>query len=122
MNQLSQPSEATPLMATDLALTAADFESSVLQSPIPVLIDFWAAWCGPCRLIAPHVEELATEYAGRAKVFKVDVDANGEIAERFGIMSIPTLLIFKDGKLFDQMVGAGTKQQIASFLDRALTG
>ena len=107
-------------MATELALTTADFEAEVLNSSVPVLIDFWAAWCGPCRLIAPHVEALASEYAGKAKVFKVDVDEQGELAERFGILSIPTLLVFKNGKLFDQMVGAGSKQQIAAVLDRAI--
>lgn len=107
-------------MAEDLALSTADFETQVIQSEVPVLIDFWAAWCGPCRMIAPHIEAIAKEYQGRAKVFKVDVDAEGELANRFGIMSIPTLLVFKDGKLFDQMVGASGKQQIAAVLDRAL--
>ncbi len=107
-------------MAAELALTGQDFESKVIKSEVPVLIDFWAEWCGPCRMIGPYIEALATEYNGKAKVYKVDVDAEGELAMRFGVMSIPTLLIFKDGKLFDQMVGASSKQQIASVLERAL--
>lgn len=107
-------------MATDLALSNSEFEEKVLNSDIPVLIDFWAEWCGPCRMIAPHIEALAKEYEGKAKVYKVDVDTEGELAMKFGVMSIPTLLIFKDGKLFDQMNGAAGKQQIAAVLDRAL--
>ncbi|MGI8922636.1 MAG: thioredoxin [Fimbriimonadales bacterium] len=107
-------------MATELALSAANFETEVLQSNLPVLLDFWAEWCGPCRMIAPHVEALATEYAGKAKIFKIDVDAEGELAMRYGVMSIPTLMVFKEGKLFDQMVGAASKEQIKAVLDRAL--
>ena len=107
-------------MAAELALKGQDFEAKVIKSDVPVLVDFWAEWCGPCRLIGPHIEALATEYNGKARVFKVDVDSEGELAMRFGVMSIPTLLIFKDGKLFDQMVGASSKQQIASVLERAL--
>jgi thioredoxin 1 len=107
-------------MTADLALRTSDFEAEVLNSNIPVLIDFWAAWCGPCRIIAPHVEAIAQEYQGKAKVFKVDVDAEVELAERFGVMSIPTLLIFKGGQLFDQIVGAVGKDQIKAVLDRAL--
>ena len=107
-------------MTAELALTGQDFESKVIKSDVPVLVDFWAEWCGPCRMIGPYIEALATEYTGKAKVYKVDVDAEGELAMRFGVMSIPTLLIFKDGKLFDQMVGASSKQQIASVLERAL--
>jgi len=107
-------------MTAELALTGQDFESKVIKSDVPVLVDFLAEWCGPCRMIGPYIEALATEYTGKAKVYKVDVDAEGELAMRFGVMSIPTLLIFKDGKLFDQMVGASSKQQIASVLERAL--
>ncbi|MBA3725116.1 MAG: thioredoxin [Armatimonadetes bacterium] len=107
-------------MAIELALSTADFETEVLQSNVPVLLDFWAEWCGPCRMIAPHVEALASEYAGKAKIFKIDVDAEGDLAMRYGVMSIPTLMVFKEGKLFDQMVGAASKEQIKAVLDRAL--
>ena len=107
-------------MATELALKTSDFETEVLQSQVPVLVDFWAAWCGPCRLIAPHVEAISQEYAGKAKVFKVDVDAEADLAGRYGVMSIPTLLIFKDGQLADQIVGAVPKEQIKASLDRVI--
>lgn len=86
--------------------TAADFDAAVLQSPEPVLVDFWATWCGPCRRLAPVVEQLATEYAGALRVAKVDVDAQPEVAQRYGIQSIPTLLFFKRGAVVDQAVGA----------------
>ncbi len=107
-------------MATELALSTADFESKVLQSEVPVLIDFWAEWCGPCRAIAPFVEQIASEYNGRAKVFKVDVDNEPELAGRFGVMSIPTLLVFKDGQRVGQLIGAVPKQRIAELIDRHL--
>lgn len=105
-------------MSTTLALSAADFEREVLNSDVPVLLDFWAEWCGPCKAIGPAVEELAQEYAGRAKVYKVNVDEEGDLAMRFGIMSIPSLLIFKGGKKVDQMVGAVPKAKLAEFLSR----
>lgn len=105
---------------TDLALKASDFETEVLQSPIPVLLDFWAEWCGPCRLIGPHVEAIANEYAGKAKVYKIDVDSEGELAMRFGVMSIPTLIVIKGGQEVDRMTGAGSKEQIVAMLERAL--
>lgn len=107
-------------MASNLALSSNDFKAQVLESDVPVLVDFWAEWCAPCKMIGPSIEELATEYAGRAKVFKVDVDQAGELASSLGIMSIPALLVFKGGKVVDQMVGAAPKPQIAAFLDRAL--
>ena len=107
-------------MASNLAIAGADFEKNVLQSDVPVLVDFWAEWCGPCKAIGPSIEQLATEYAGRAKVYKVDVDREGEIAQRYGIMSIPALLVFKGGKVVDQMVGALPKQHIAALIERAL--
>ena len=108
-------------MAADLAINnTTEFQEKVLGSDVPVLVDFWAPWCGPCRAIAPAVEELATEYAGKAKVFKIDVDQVGEVAQNYGVMSIPALLVFKGGKVVDKQVGAGPKSQIAALLDRAL--
>jgi thioredoxin 1 len=108
-------------MASDLAInTAAEFQEKVLNSDVPVLVDFWAPWCGPCKMIGPSVEELATEYAGKAKVFKVDVDVNGEVAQNYGIMSIPALLVFKGGKVVDKQVGAAPKAALAGLIDRAL--
>ncbi len=104
----------------NLAITTAEFDSQVLQSDQPVLIDFWATWCGPCRLIAPAVEELANDYAGKAKVFKVDVDQEGELAMKYGIMSIPAILVFKGGQVVDQHVGNAPKAHLAALLDRHL--
>lgn len=107
-------------MGANLAISSTEFSEKVLNSEVPVLVDFWAEWCGPCKMIGPSVEQIATEYDGRAKVFKVDVDSNGDIASQYGIMSIPALLVFKGGKVVDQMVGAAPKAQIAALLDRAL--
>ncbi len=107
-------------MSADLAVTTAEFDNKVLQSDVPVLVDFWAEWCGPCKAIAPHVEALAQEYSGKARIYKVDVDQDPDIAVRFGVMNIPTLLLFKDGQVVDHMVGAEPKQKIAAMLDRAL--
>jgi len=104
----------------DLAVTSNEFNDKVLGAEVPVLVDFWAEWCGPCKAIGPSVEQLATEYAGRAKVVKVDVDSEGELATRYGVMSIPALLVFKGGKVVDQMIGAAPKAQIAALIDRAL--
>jgi thioredoxin 1 len=107
-------------MAENLAVTSNEFNENVLSSDVPVLVDFWAEWCGPCKAIGPSVEQLAAEYAGRAKVVKVDVDREGELATRYGVMSIPALLVFKGGKVVDSMVGAAPKAQIAALIDRAL--
>lgn len=107
-------------MASELNLNGADFQSKVLNSDIPVLVDFWAEWCGPCKAIGPSIEALASEYAGKAAVYKVDVDQNSDIASNFGVASIPALLIFKGGKVVDQMIGSGPKNAIAALIDRNL--
>ena len=99
-----------------VTITDANFESEVIKSNIPVLIDFWATWCGPCKAIAPIVEDLAKEYDGKVKIGKVDVDDNQQTAIKYGIRSIPTLLIFKDGKLNSTIVGAVPKAQIVQKL------
>ena len=101
----------------EITLTQENFEQEVLQSPVPVLVDFWATWCGPCRMIAPVVAEIAEEVAGRAKVGKVNVDEEPELAQQYGIMSIPSLLVFKNGKLVQQAVGVRPKAAIAAMLD-----
>lgn len=101
-------------------VTDADFEAAVLQSGKPALVDFWAPWCGPCRIIGPIVEELAPSYQGRAVIAKMNVDDNPMVAQRFGITSIPTLMMFKNGKLVDRAVGAMPKAELQKFIDRNL--
>ncbi|MCS6776690.1 MAG: thioredoxin [Chloroherpetonaceae bacterium] len=107
-------------MGQAIDFSSANFEEQVLKSPIPVLVDFWASWCGPCQMIKPHIDAIAEEYAGRVRVGKVNLDEEREIAERYDIMSIPTLLFFKDGKVVDQIVGAVPKSTIASKLENLL--
>ncbi|MFH1571280.1 MAG: thioredoxin [Gemmatimonadota bacterium] len=107
-------------MSSAQELTAANFDNEVARAETPVLVDFWAAWCGPCRMVGPIVDELAREYAGRLKVGKVDVDAEPRLAAHFGIQSIPTLLVFSDGQIVDQIVGAAPKAQLAARLERVL--
>jgi thioredoxin 1 len=103
-----------------LEITDANFEEIVLKSDKPVLVDFWAEWCGPCRMVGPIVEEISNEYQGRAVVGKVDVDSNPNTSMQFGIRNIPTLLIFKGGKLVDKQVGAAPKQALTQKLDAHL--
>jgi thioredoxin 1 len=108
-------------MAANLNLSGrGDFDEKVLKSDVPVLVDFWAEWCGPCKAIGPAVEQIATEYEGKAKVYKINVDHDSDIASDYGVLSIPALFVFKDGKVVDKQIGAGPKHQIAGLLDRAL--
>ncbi|MGA3286567.1 MAG: thioredoxin [Bacteroidota bacterium] len=103
-----------------MELTEETFEQEVLKATIPVLVDFWAAWCGPCKVIAPMVEELATEYEGKLKIGKVDVDNHQKIAMQYGIRSIPTLLMFKGGKVVEQIIGAAPKKTLVEKLSKHL--
>ena len=100
--------------------TDSSFESDVLQSDIPALVDFWAAWYGPCKMIAPLLDELSTEYAGRVKICKVDVDTSPETAAKFNVRGIPTLLVFKNGTVEATKVGALSKAQLVEFVDSIL--
>ncbi len=104
-----------------LEVTDDSFASEVLNSELPVLVDFWAEWCGPCKMVSPIVEELSNEYNGKVKVAKLDVDSNPQTATNYGIRGIPTLLMFKDGSAVDQIVGAVPKTQIAERLDKIIT-
>jgi thioredoxin 1 len=103
-----------------IEITDANFEQ-LIQSDKPVLIDFWAEWCGPCRMVGPVVEELASEYEGRAIVGKLDVDANPQVSGKLGVRSIPTLLVFKNGQLIDKQIGAVPKHVLAQKLEAHLT-
>ena len=105
-------------MTKPLELTSSNFETEVIKSELPVVVDFWATWCGPCRMIAPIVEELAQSYQGRAKIAKLDVDANQDVAMKYKILSIPNVLFFKDGKIVDQIIGAVPKKQFTEKLEK----
>src|SRR5690242_19265460 len=101
-----------------ITLTQANFAAEVLQSPQPVLVDFWAEWCGPCKMLGPILDELAEEYLGRVKIGKVNVDDSQALAAQFGIRSIPTLLLFHQGQIADQLVGLRSKRELVASFDR----
>ncbi|MDK2991050.1 MAG: thioredoxin 1 [Clostridiales bacterium] len=103
-----------------ITLTADNFDDEVLKSDKPVLVDFWAAWCGPCRMVSPIIDELAADYAGKIKVGKVNVDEQRSIAERYRIMSIPTIYLFKNGQPVDKIIGARPKADFERFIQQAL--
>jgi thioredoxin 1 len=110
-------------MATEniVTLTVSNFDPEVIKSSTPVLVDFWAEWCGPCKMVAPILDELATEYNGKVKIGKVNIDDHQPLAAQYGIRAIPTLLIFKQGQVVDQVVGLRSKKDFKIKLDRALT-
>ncbi|MBM4288103.1 MAG: thioredoxin [Deltaproteobacteria bacterium] len=107
-------------MAELLQVTDGDFEQEILKSDIPALVDFWAAWCGPCRAIAPVVQELANDYVGKVKVAKMNVDENSKTPVKYGIRAIPTLILFKNGNVVDQITGAVSKTQIENAIKKML--
>src|SRR6266478_4091599 len=113
--------ERTEMASADVAVFTDDnFQSEVLGSKDPVLVDFWAAWCGPCRSLAPLVDQLAAEYKGKLKVGKLDVDAHQNVPQKYGVMSIPTLLLFKNGQVADQIVGAVPKSKLDAMVKRSI--
>lgn len=107
-------------MSNAANLTSAMYAEKIENSNGVALVDFWASWCGPCRMLAPTIDEIASDFEGRAAIYKVNVDEEGELAAKFGIMSIPTLIIFKNGEVFDKLVGVVPKDSIAQILENAL--
>ncbi|MFM7314851.1 MAG: thioredoxin [Cyanobium sp.] len=107
-------------MSSAAAVTDASFDQDVLKSDVPVLVDFWAPWCGPCRMVAPIVDEIAKEFEGRIKVFKLNTDENPNVASQYGIRSIPTLMLFKDGQKVDTVVGAVPKTTLSNTIAKYL--
>ena len=107
-------------MGDEVNLTEATFDEEVLKSDIPVLIDFWAEWCAPCKMLGPTIEEIAAEYQGRAKVAKINVDQNPGLAQRYGIRSIPAIILFSNGEVADQLIGVQSKETIGAMIDKSL--
>ena len=105
---------------SETTLTSNNFDAEVLNSEVPVLVDFWAVWCGPCRAVAPIIEELAKEYEGKIKVGKVNVDENNDLAIRYGVMSIPTMKFFKGGKIVNEIIGAAPKAQFEDAIKKLI--
>mgnify|MGYP003313010220 FL=1 len=103
-----------------LEITDSNFEETVLKSDKPVMVDFWAGWCGPCRMVGPIIDELSEEYEGKAIIGKVDIDSNQQYAAQFGVRNIPTVLVFKDGELVDRKVGVSSKNDYAQALDKLI--
>ena len=101
-----------------LEITDSNFEETVLKSDKPVMVDFWAAWCGPCRMVGPIIDELSEEYDGKAIIGKIDIDSNQQYAAQFGVRNIPTVLVFKDGELVDRKVGVSSKNDYAEAIDK----
>jgi thioredoxin 1 len=108
-------------MSKPIPITEQSFEAEVIQSELPVLVDFWAGWCAPCKMVAPIVEEIARDYEGKLKVGKIDVDSSQAIAMKYNIHSIPTLMLFKDGKMVDSIVGAVPKSMLIPKIDKILS-
>lgn len=126
-NTQTTPTEETAMTETVgegqiVAVSEANFEAEVLQAQVPVLVDFYADWCGPCRMLHPILEKIAARYAGKAKIVQVNVDANPALAGRYGIRSIPALFLIKDGQVVDQAIGLQTEAQLQAMLDKALGG
>jgi thioredoxin 1 len=107
-------------MAKPVVVTDSDFESQVIKSDVPVVVDFWAPWCGPCRQIAPILDELANEYEGKLKIAKINVDENGQYAGKFGVQAIPTLLVFKNGELVQTLMGSRPKSAFRTVFDQVI--
>ena len=103
-----------------LEITDSNFEETVLKSDKPVMVDFWAAWCGPCRMVGPIIDELSEEYEGKAIIGKVDIDSNQQYAAQFGVRNIPTVLVFKDGELVDRKVGVSSKNDYAEAIEKLI--
>jgi len=107
-------------MGKEIVVTSQNFEQEILKSEVPVLVDFWADWCVPCRMVAPILEEIAGEYSDKLKVTKINVDEESELASRYSIISIPTMLLFKNGEVVNQKVGAGSRKEIESIFKEHL--